>query len=249
MAGWVVELRGKSFDKIAARLPEIKEWAHDCVPTKEMAKRVGVGLASFRIYIRAAGVTLYPAYVVTLVERYPDLKPLLHKEGVIAFMQAAGERKLVRRQIIQKVQADAQATALESQLRAIENMHKKIADGVDRNEAIRATRAAGVTLEAIGTSLGVTRERIRQVCEARNVFRPNMIGGPRVSVNEINDLYRKGFSKSEIAGMLGAHYRTIHRRCDESIVTRREWAAARRAMLMRVADEKQVEPAEEKSTV
>lgn len=48
---------------------------------------------------------------------------------------------------------------------ALEQMHKSIADGEDRNVAIFRCRAEGVTLERLGDEFNITRERIRQICD------------------------------------------------------------------------------------
>jgi hypothetical protein len=47
---------------------------------------------------------------------------------------------------------------------AIEKMKADIESGVDRNAAIFAARAEGVTLEQIAVEFGITRERVRQLC-------------------------------------------------------------------------------------
>jgi DNA-directed RNA polymerase sigma subunit (sigma70/sigma32) len=49
----------------------------------------------------------------------------------------------------------------------IAEMAAAIAAGAPRNGAIIQARNKGLTLERIGDHIGVTRERIRQICEAR----------------------------------------------------------------------------------
>lgn len=48
---------------------------------------------------------------------------------------------------------------------AIEKMLADIDAGADRNEAVFEARATGLELEAIAREIGVTRERVRQICE------------------------------------------------------------------------------------
>lgn len=48
--------------------------------------------------------------------------------------------------------------------RALEKLQADIESGADRDAAIFACRAEGVSLEDIGQSINVTRERIRQIC-------------------------------------------------------------------------------------
>jgi DNA-directed RNA polymerase specialized sigma24 family protein len=48
----------------------------------------------------------------------------------------------------------------------LETMMSEIAAGKDRNRSIFEARMLGLSLESIGQELGVTRERIRQICDA-----------------------------------------------------------------------------------
>lgn len=48
--------------------------------------------------------------------------------------------------------------------RAIEEMHANIAGGMSRNAAVFQARASGVHLELLASEFGLTRERIRQLC-------------------------------------------------------------------------------------
>lgn len=49
---------------------------------------------------------------------------------------------------------------------ALSAMREAISSGSERNAAIFAARAEGVTLEEIANEFGITRERIRQICSA-----------------------------------------------------------------------------------
>jgi hypothetical protein len=51
--------------------------------------------------------------------------------------------------------------------KVIAKLHQEIARGVDRYEAIARARKAGVTLQAIGDAMGITRERVRQIARKR----------------------------------------------------------------------------------
>lgn len=50
--------------------------------------------------------------------------------------------------------------------RAVAEMREKLAAGEDRDACIFAARAEGVTLETIAVEFGITRERVRQICNA-----------------------------------------------------------------------------------
>ena len=49
---------------------------------------------------------------------------------------------------------------------AITQANEKIANGMERNEAIFELRAMGISLEKIGVNFGITRERVRQIFDA-----------------------------------------------------------------------------------
>lgn len=72
-------------------------------------------------------------------------------------------------QIIDAENAKAKLAALSAQAAweaaRLRDLDALISGGLGRNHAIRKIRATGLTLQMIGTHLGVTRERIRQICE------------------------------------------------------------------------------------
>ena len=68
-----------------------------------------------------------------------------------------------------KIFAAAKVAAAEAravrQRSIIETMHSEIRNGIDRNRAIFNARAQGIQLEKLAAEFGVTRERVRQICE------------------------------------------------------------------------------------
>jgi hypothetical protein len=79
------------------------------------------------------------------------------------------EAALKVKEIVAAAKAQARAAALEAKARRrqerIDLMLEQIATGRDRDLAIFDARALGATLEEIGRAIGVTRERVRQICD------------------------------------------------------------------------------------
>lgn len=73
--------------------------------------------------------------------------------------------------VIAEASADAKAAALAAKARRkrerIDQMLARIAAGDDRDAAILEARALGASLQDIGDAVGLTRERIRQICDER----------------------------------------------------------------------------------
>lgn len=89
--------------------------------------------------------------------------------GILANGQTMDEAVTRARKIIIQAKADARVRAIQAkaafQDRLLTEMKHQIDGGKDRNEAIFECRAGGVSLERIGQHFGVTRERIRQICD------------------------------------------------------------------------------------
>ena len=79
------------------------------------------------------------------------------------------EAALKLKEMMTAAQAQARAAALEAKARRrqerIELMLEQIAGGRERDAAVFEARALGVALEDIGRAIGVTRERVRQICD------------------------------------------------------------------------------------
>lgn len=102
--------------------------------------------------------------------RDPAKTRLLKQYGAAALSKGATPREALRAMQDAKVQAFANAINAASAAKrrfkdiAMDAFRQSIANGEERNAVIFAARAAGVSLKEIGDELGVTRERIRQVC-------------------------------------------------------------------------------------
>jgi DNA-directed RNA polymerase sigma subunit (sigma70/sigma32) len=70
--------------------------------------------------------------------------------------------------------AQAHAVARDAKARwrqeRIDRMLEQIAGGRERDAAVFEARALGAALEDIGRAIGVTRERVRQICD-RDAFK------------------------------------------------------------------------------
>jgi DNA-directed RNA polymerase sigma subunit (sigma70/sigma32) len=78
--------------------------------------------------------------------------------------------------------AQARAAAREAKTRwrqeRIDRMLEQIAGGRERDAAVFEARALGAALEDIGRAIGVTRERVRQICAATHSSRPPVEWSP-----------------------------------------------------------------------
>jgi len=79
------------------------------------------------------------------------------------------EAALKIKEIVTAAKAQARAAALEAKARRrqerIDLMLEQIAGGRERDAAVFEARALGAALEDIGRAIGVTRERVRQICD------------------------------------------------------------------------------------
>jgi DNA-directed RNA polymerase sigma subunit (sigma70/sigma32) len=79
------------------------------------------------------------------------------------------EAALKVKEMVTAATAQARAAALEAKARRrrerIDMMLEQIAGGRERDAAVFEARALGVALEDIGRAIGVTRERVRQICD------------------------------------------------------------------------------------
>lgn len=104
--------------------------------------------------------------------RDPAKTMLLKRYGEAAMAAGATPSEALRNMQEAKTQAFAAAMNAANAAKrrhkdfALTAMRAAIAAGSDRNAAIFAARADGVNLEEIGAEIGVTRERVRQICNA-----------------------------------------------------------------------------------
>jgi DNA-directed RNA polymerase sigma subunit (sigma70/sigma32) len=79
------------------------------------------------------------------------------------------EAALKVKEIVTAAKVQARAAALEAKTRRrqerIDLMLEQIAGGRERDVAVFEARALGAALEDIGQAIGVTRERVRQICD------------------------------------------------------------------------------------
>jgi transposase-like protein len=79
------------------------------------------------------------------------------------------EAALKVKEIVAAAKAQARAAALEAKARRrqerIDLMLEQIANGRERDAAVFEARSLGAALDDIGRAIGVTRERVRQVCD------------------------------------------------------------------------------------
>jgi len=135
----------------------IRTWWNDFVDTHEIASRLGRSNEVIRQFVHHNGlrrngelmraVNKYGRWVLAIDGGWPAIKKHLE----------------VSREEARRVSLSAQ---LSWERAVLSNMEAKIARGEGRNAAIIEARRAGITLELIGQRIGVTRERIRQICEA-----------------------------------------------------------------------------------
>ncbi len=73
------------------------------------------------------------------------------------------------KELVAAAKAQARAAALEAKARRrkerIDLMREQIAGGRERDAAVFEARALGAALEVIGHAIGLTRERVRQICD------------------------------------------------------------------------------------
>ena len=73
------------------------------------------------------------------------------------------------KEIVAAAKAQARAVALDAKARRrqerIDLMLEQIAGGRDRDTAVFEARSLGASLEDLGRAIGVTRERVRQICD------------------------------------------------------------------------------------
>ena len=79
------------------------------------------------------------------------------------------EAALKVKELVTAAKSQARAAALEAKARRrqerIDLMLEQIAGGRERDAAVFEARALGAALEDIGRAIGVTRERVRQICD------------------------------------------------------------------------------------
>lgn len=66
---------------------------------------------------------------------------------------------------VKRARAVARAAKARWKRERIARMLDQIASGRERNAAVAEARALGARLQEIGTAIGLTRERIRQICQ------------------------------------------------------------------------------------
>lgn len=90
--------------------------------------------------------------------------------SMLAHGASPDEAALKVREMVKTAKAQARAAALEAKARRrqerIDLMLEQIAGGRERDAAVFEARAHGAGLEDIGRAIGVTRERVRQICDS-----------------------------------------------------------------------------------
>jgi DNA-binding Lrp family transcriptional regulator len=138
------------------------EWAKH-TPYQEIAAHLGrsPGVIRQRVY----------HYEKDLPTRVGAAVQLVRKFGHAALQNGATVEEAVTKtqEAIGAAKAEAKRKAKEAQQAHIRRMldiaDLEISTGADRNEVIFKTRHAGLTLEIMGQHFGITRERIRQICD------------------------------------------------------------------------------------
>ena len=103
--------------------------------------------------------------------RTPRSWRVLRQFGSSMLEQGASpdEAALKVKELVTAAKAQARAAALEAKVRRrqerIDLMLEQIAGGRERDAAVFEARALGAALEDIGRAIGVTRERVRQICD------------------------------------------------------------------------------------
>ena len=86
--------------------------------------------------------------------------------GRIHRIMGTYKEKIAKQQAAARKAARKRRKSQEARQRAIvATMLKRIAAGSPRDKAIARARAEGGTLQSIGTAIGITRERVRQIVE------------------------------------------------------------------------------------
>lgn len=140
-------------------------WANH-VPLEDIAEKLGRSFGVIRqviFHFKRKG---------EITTRNPAKTRLLRQYGEDALAAGETPTEALRRIAEAKQIAFAAAVHASTSARrkrydhAMQAMRDAIAAGMDRNAAIFACRAEGVTLEEIAAEFGVTRERVRQICNA-----------------------------------------------------------------------------------
>ena len=103
--------------------------------------------------------------------RTPRSWRVLRQYGSSMLEQGASpdEAALKVKEMVAAAKAQARAAALEAKARRrqerIDLMLEQIAKGRERDAAVFEARSLGAALEDIGRAIGVTRERVRQICD------------------------------------------------------------------------------------
>ena len=89
--------------------------------------------------------------------------------SMLAHGASPDEAALKVREMVTAAKAQARAAALEAKARRrqerVDLMLEQIAGGRERDAAVFEARSLGASLEDIGRAIGVTRERVRQICD------------------------------------------------------------------------------------
>jgi hypothetical protein len=89
--------------------------------------------------------------------------------SMLAHGASPDEAALKVKEMVTAAKAQARAAALEAKARRrqerIDLMLEQIAGGRERDAAVFEARSLGASLEDIGRAIGVTRERVRQICD------------------------------------------------------------------------------------
>jgi DNA-directed RNA polymerase sigma subunit (sigma70/sigma32) len=146
-------------------------WPADAAPRIKAARERG---ASFEAIARDFGVsfaTVRNKAIALGVHVAVPRRRVLRQYGSSMLEQGASpdEAALKVKEMVAAAKAQARAAALEAKARRrqerIDLMLEQIAKGRERDAAVFEARSLGAALEDIGRAIGVTRERVRQICD------------------------------------------------------------------------------------
>lgn len=131
------------------------------IPTLTIAHKLKRSEGVVRQRLLALG--LHRSHAVSILMRFApeELRSQVQALGEKAFVEAVYEHRAKEQEAITQA-SNAEATIYQQRMDAL--VDEILADsGLKRSQKMIAMRAAGVTLEAVGSMYGITRERVRQI--------------------------------------------------------------------------------------